>query len=507
MKKTFFQKTFAAIAIFSLFAGSASAFLTAEQRHRIPAAKKRELPIKTLPVHLREGELPENLSKTRVRLPQTGNFRGIFTREVKLFGDRIDASAAFSIGTKALSVDGKPFLKTIFPPKRKLKSELPTPQISGAALLGALEMAADEPVFFDPPGTIRFVLPEKQIANENATGYFYNPKKQNWEKLDTKITPNKNGILVPLAQNGIYAFYDRAGKIPETKIVKKEKSSAFVFADTKNHWARDFISRAVAAGIFSAKNPVFRPDAGATRAELIKMIVVKKFPNDDFSKCLDLFPSKWVPVFFTDVSQKKWFAPFVCVAAREKMISGRPDGTFGPNDPLTRAETLFLLMNAADNFSPAEKPKSSPFADVPVDAWFAPAVIAAADAGIVHGKSAAKIPIHLFADRLFLGEKSDEVKKLQKILRELGFFHGPISGEFDFALKEAVFQFQKSRGILFSRADPSAGVVGPNTIAAINALGVRVSPVENDTRKYFRPSEPVTRAEIAKLAVEIWKLK
>ena len=525
MKTRLFSKITTITLLAFLFSAPASAFLLKSQREKLGEATEKEMPIRTLSVQLKEDQLPENLSDTILRLPQTGEYKGVFTRQVTMYGDRPDTSAVFELGTRAFDAEKNPFLGTISPAQKKMPSDLPEPTLTSAMLLSVVEIPSEFPVSFDPPGSIRFVLPEKQEDNSSATAYFYDPENETYEKLETSISDDGKGITAPLARNGLYAFYDREGKIPEPVATEEGHSSQdtasevtegneekdtlpeISFLDMQGHWSRSFVARAVSSGIFDGSKAFFRPEDGATRAELVKMIAAQQFSESEISECLNLFPSSFVPVFFTDVAQDEWYAPFVCVSARAKIIGGREDGTFGPNDSLTRAEAVTLLVAASHTLSSVESLKSSPFVDVPMDVWYAPAVLAAANAGIIQGQSAPKTPVVISAERLSLGEWSPEVLKLKKILRELGFFNGKMTEELDFSVKEAVFQFQKSRGILSDRNDPSAGTVGPNTIAAINALGVSVPETESEAQNFFRPAAPVTRAELAKLTVEILEMK
>jgi len=68
------------------------------------------------------------------------------------------------------------------------------------------------------------------------------------------------------------------------------------------------------------------------------------------------------------------------------IIKGYPDGTFGPTKAINRAESLKIILVAADKkFSDNFAGK---FADVPKEAWFAKYVETAADMGIVSGDGA-----------------------------------------------------------------------------------------------------------------------
>ncbi len=64
------------------------------------------------------------------------------------------------------------------------------------------------------------------------------------------------------------------------------------------------------------------------------------------------------------------------------LINGKDDGAFHPKDTLTRAELCQMLAEALACTVPEN---SSPFSDVEDDAWYAPAVTAISNMGLVNG--------------------------------------------------------------------------------------------------------------------------
>ena len=85
----------------------------------------------------------------------------------------------------------------------------------------------------------------------------------------------------------------------------------------------------------------FNPNATITRAEVAKMIyVVLNYGKDDLAK--NYTGAK----FFSDVEAGAWYEGYVNYAASIKLVQGRPDGTFGPNDPVTCAEAAKMLLTA-----------------------------------------------------------------------------------------------------------------------------------------------------------------
>lgn len=72
-----------------------------------------------------------------------------------------------------------------------------------------------------------------------------------------------------------------------------------------------------------------------------------------------------------------------------------------------------------------------------------------------------------------LGSTGDEVKRVQKKLKELGFYGGSVDGIYGSATKSGVTKFQKSVGIA------SDGIAGPKTLLY---LGLDSSPQSNNTQ-------------------------
>ena len=85
----------------------------------------------------------------------------------------------------------------------------------------------------------------------------------------------------------------------------------------------------------------FNPEATITRAEMAKMIyVILNYGKDD--KAVNYTGAK----IFSDVEAGAWYEGYVNYMATTKLVQGRPDGTFGPNAPITTAEAAKMLLTA-----------------------------------------------------------------------------------------------------------------------------------------------------------------
>lgn len=74
----------------------------------------------------------------------------------------------------------------------------------------------------------------------------------------------------------------------------------------------------------------------------------------------------------------------------------------------------------------------------------------------------------VLAEFLAEGDRGKEVKKLQSLLADRGFFpHARVSGLFGVVTRDAVLQYQIDRKIIEKTTDKGAGFVGPATIASL----------------------------------------
>lgn len=86
---------------------------------------------------------------------------------------------------------------------------------------------------------------------------------------------------------------------------------------------------------------------------------------------------------FTDVRSDQWFAEAVYALADEGVVFARADGSFGPDDPMTRGELAVYL----DRILRLRGSTALPFSDVSSFDWYAGAVAALYEAGLTSGTS------------------------------------------------------------------------------------------------------------------------
>jgi S-layer homology domain len=88
--------------------------------------------------------------------------------------------------------------------------------------------------------------------------------------------------------------------------------------------------------------------------------------------------------FFSDVSSSYWAKPFIETLSREGIMAGFADGTFKPEQVVTRAQFATILRSA---FSEDPVRKSRTFKDVPAKYWANAAISKAYTTGFMSGYS------------------------------------------------------------------------------------------------------------------------
>lgn len=109
-------------------------------------------------------------------------------------------------------------------------------------------------------------------------------------------------------------------------------------------WYNTCVSTLANAGVIvDSEDGFFRPNEAITRAELAAMLA--QFAEIDTAKGTK----------FTDVSAKHWAAEAIAIVEKLGWIEGYPDGTFRPDETLTRAEMVTMLNRALDREPSSEE--------------------------------------------------------------------------------------------------------------------------------------------------------
>jgi hypothetical protein len=162
-----------------------------------------------------------------------------------------------------------------------------------------------------------------------------------WEDPDAVVaySGNINGVQ-QVIRNSNYAD-GRVSFTTTSFSIKMVGYNPVAFNDITNHWARSPVTRAGARDLISGyPNGSFNPDAHVTRAEFIQLIYnVLNLPVHNPATS----PS------YIDVTDKMWYYNAIIATQNAGLLYGLsyPDGSFRPNDPITRQEMADVLAKIA----------------------------------------------------------------------------------------------------------------------------------------------------------------
>ena len=148
-----------------------------------------------------------------------------------------------------------------------------------------------------------------------------------------------------------------------TEQIEADKTYSNTFSDVpKGYWAANYIGYMQQFGIITGySDGNFRPDAPVTRAEFAAIA-------SRFEKLTEGSKS------FADVPDTYWAARYINFAATRGWVTGYSDGTFKPENPITRAEvaavTCRLLERSADqNYIRSHFNELRTFSDMTESHW------------------------------------------------------------------------------------------------------------------------------------------
>ncbi|MBR3932883.1 MAG: S-layer homology domain-containing protein [Clostridia bacterium] len=177
-------------------------------------------------------------------------------------------------------------------------------------------------------------LNDKEVEFTYANGYITTTG------ADKNYNNNQGGLKPGSPSSGGSSFSGGGAATPPPVIpgTTDTTKADYPFSDSENHWAKDYIKKLWSKGIISGVSETqFAPDKTITRAEFTKMII---------SSCK--IPISSADTAFSDVDSTMWYAPYVAAAYNNGFVSGYDDGTFKPDNPITRQEMAKMLCVACD---------------------------------------------------------------------------------------------------------------------------------------------------------------
>lgn len=165
------------------------------------------------------------------------------------------------------------------------------------------------------------------------------------------------------------------------------------FADLEGHWAQSDIELLAAKRIINGEAPNrFSPDKSITRAEFTAILV----------RSLGLrVPNK--AATFSDVAKGDWFTDVIATAVEAGIVNGYTDGSFKPNEQVTREQMAVMLARALSYVNKSVEVNENALEKYTdkgsISAWAKPAIDELLTSQIMKGKSDTTIDPAALASR------------------------------------------------------------------------------------------------------------
>jgi len=409
---------------------------------------------------LPESERPLN---TELKVPASGSFGKNF----ELFNSASRAGIKIEKDTIFKTKTGELFTESIFPPFLVAKSQLPKTLPENLNYKIAVDVTTSQEVFVSKPITLTIPLISAKPGDPIKI-YFYNKEKDEYMLLEDGGTIGNDGKSISVKTSHLTIFVAAEIKVVQTTAPAPAHGSSKsptisnlagtpepvsapastapslepaprptpapasapitpapiepttpasplnrapsaapnqtpIYIDIADHWAKDYILKLSAQKIMDGTGPTtFEPDKFLTRGEMVKiaMLAFSQATKDGDT------PS------FKDVNADSPYAKYLAAAEKLKIIHGYSDGTFKTDSPISRAETLKILFNAAQKVID-QKEDQTPFYDIQDGDWFTPYVNFGWQNGIVSGKSTYSFAPNNFVTRAEIAKMVVKTMELQ----------------------------------------------------------------------------------------------
>jgi len=222
--------------------------------------------------------------------------------------------------------------------------------------------------------TVRSVKSAMALNPREVAAVWLDPETGLLSYVPTHVDNDAAGSLITFKRTGNSAYAVIKGSINYT--------------DIGNHWARNDILLLANKFIVDGRTASqFQPEKPVTRGEFAAFI----------ARGLGLSGDKKAAARFKDVNPSTAMAAYIGAATKAGIVVGNQDGTFKPNDPITRQEIAIMTVRATEKaganilLSRSQSSVLAKFKDQKqIASWSATSVAKAVEAGIINGVAADK---------------------------------------------------------------------------------------------------------------------
>ena len=227
------------------------------------------------------------------------------------------------------------------------------PETAAVRLFSSIYEFGPDGLRFNRPVTMAIKLAvTDEVDLDLLTPAWFDIQTRQWVKIPA-IIDLKNGLVIFQVDHFTsFALIAKGKEITGDKSGTSKPLPSFDDIDARFDWAREAIESLSAKGIIKGTGRGYEPDRSINRAEILGLLIRVKGADVD----------KTDPGF-EDVSEDNWCYSAIAAAARQGWISGYPDSTFRPYDPVSRNEAACLLNRIFPSGTSKSKPGNTGFAD------------------------------------------------------------------------------------------------------------------------------------------------
>jgi len=189
---------------------------------------------------------------------------------------------------------------------------------------------------------------------------------KNWKKLEEVIKNNKEVLKVEFS-----AAYNSLHEIDRADFMKDIEAMNFSSLEDFKNKFNNALSKIKKQTNSSSGGG---SGSGGGNVNYTVQSVVEKQPENEHQET--------IKSIFSDVSNTHWAYEYIKSMSDKNIVSGYPDGTFKPDNDITRAEFMKIIVDA---FGLLNENAKAEFSDIDESAWYYKYVASAVKAGIVTG--------------------------------------------------------------------------------------------------------------------------
>jgi len=196
-------------------------------------------------------------------------------------------------------------------------------------------------------------------------------------KIEGRVIPEQSPgkwetYMLSGSYKGKYAIMTNSGKQIQEDIILKIDGTSYKDVGGLKWYAPQIAYLADKQLIFGFEGNTFRPDQKITRAEAVAIMGRATGLNGEQRKTV-----------FRDVNPSSFASGYIQSALESGLLSGFPDATFRPSQPVTRGEMALLLQRAFK--LQANTGQKSPFTDMTPNVSSYEAALALTQSGVTKG--------------------------------------------------------------------------------------------------------------------------